>query len=289
MSASKKIAGFVLGLVMVFAAAVGVGMAIGPDRVTQAPAADGHGAHADAAPKAGLPGGLMASQDGYTLRLANSRLDTGRQVPLRFQIVDAAGRPVTQYVDSHEKPLHLIVVRRDLTGYQHVHPVLDGTGTWSVPVDLAAAGDYRVFADFTPQGGPALTLGADLAVAGTYEPRSVPAPAATAKVDDYVVELNGAVTAGEPIMLTLKVSRGGKPVTDLQPYLGAYGHLVALRTADLAYLHVHPTSTEPGPEIGFHTSFPSAGDYRLFLEFKHRDVVRAAEFTVPVAPERSKS
>lgn len=287
MSAWKKIAGFALGLVMVFAAAVGIGMAIGPERIQQVPAADGHGAHAEAAPKAELPGGLMASQDGYTLRLEDSRLNTGRQVPLRLQIVDAAGVPVTRYVDSHEKPLHLIVVRRDLTGYQHLHPVLDGAGTWSVPVDLAGGGDYRVFADFTPQGGPPLTLGTDLAVAGMYAPRPVPAQAATATVDDYVVELKGHITAGEPTMLTLNVSRGGKPVTDLQPYLGAYGHLVALRTADLAYLHVHPMSTEPGPQIEFHTSFPSAGDYRLFLEFKHRDVVRAAEFTVAAAPERS--
>jgi hypothetical protein len=75
-------------------------------------------------------------------------------------------------------------------------------------------------------------------------------------------------------------------VTDLQPYLGAYGHLVALRTGDLAYLHVHPDGTPdngmtaPGPDVTFWATAPSAGDYRLFLDFRHGDVVRTAEFTV---------
>ena len=81
------------------------------------------------------------------------------------------------------------------------------------------------------------------------------------------------------------MSRGGTPVTDLQPYLAAYGHLVALRQGDLAYLHVHPDGapgdgrTEPGPAIVFHTTAPSDGTYRLFLDFKHGGVVRTAEFT----------
>ena len=90
-------------------------------------------------------------------------------------------------------------------------------------------------------------------------------------------------------MLTLSVSRDGKPVDDLQPYLGAYGHLVAVRASDLAYLHVHPMgepgdgATSSGPEIGFHTTFPSAGAYRLFLDFQHHGVVRTAAFTVKVS------
>jgi len=90
------------------------------------------------------------------------------------------------------------------------------------------------------------------------------------------------------------VARGGQPVTDLQPYLAAYGHLVALRDGDLAYPHVHPAgapgdgATQPGPDITFFATAPSAGVYRLFLDFRHGDVVRTAEFTVradgPPAP-----
>jgi hypothetical protein len=288
MTAPQKIAGFVVGLAVVFAAAVGIGAAVGPD-VAPGVTTD-HSVHPEESPSAAasvLPAGLSATEDGYTLELARTRVDAGKQVPLRFRITDATGAAVTRYVDNHEKQLHLIVVRGDMAGFQHVHPTMDAAGTWSVPVDLNA-GDYRVFADFVPAGGDNLTLGADVQVAGRYDPQPLPPAATTAKVDGYTVKLAGTPTANEPSMLTFSVTRDGKPVTDLQPYLGAYGHLVALRASDLAYLHVHPMGepgdgvTPAGPEIGFHTTFPSDGDYRLFLDFKHQNVVRTAEFTVSV-------
>jgi hypothetical protein len=280
-NAPQKIAGFIFGLALVFVAAWGVGATLGPDPAAATP-------HLQPAAATELPAGLSSTRDGYTLRLAQTRVDADRQVPLRFRITDASGAAVTRYVDNHEKQLHLIVVRRDMAGFQHVHPTIDSAGTWSVPVDLSA-GDYRVFADFIPEGGENLTLGADLHVAGRYDPQALPAPSTTATVDGFTVELSGSAKASEPSMLTFSVSRDGKPVTDLQPYLGAYGHLVALRASDLAYLHVHPMGepgdgvTPAGPEIGFHTTFPSDGDYRLFLDFKHQNVVRTAEFTVSVA------
>jgi hypothetical protein len=86
--------------------------------------------------------------------------------------------------------------------------------------------------------------------------------------------------AGEPTTLTLHVSRDGEPVTDLQPYLGAYGHLVAIREGDLAYLHVHPEEGPAGPRIDFGTTLPTEGRYRVFLDFRHGDVVRTAELAV---------
>ena len=153
-----------------------------------------------------------------------------------------------------------------------------------MPLNLARAGDYRVFADFMPTGGPALTLGANLHVAGPYDPQPLPAPSQTARGRRIHGDARGTPKANEASMLTLSVGRDGKPVDDLQPYLGAYGHLVAVRASDLAYLHVHPMgepgdgTTSSGPEIGFHTTFPSAGAYRLFLDFQH---------TVWCAPPRS--
>jgi hypothetical protein len=290
MNAAQKVAAFVAGLVVVFAVALSIGKAVGPDggaEVQQAPAhGDTHGAHDSGA--AEPLGGLASVQDGYTLALADDRTNAAKDVPLRFRILDSTGAPVARYVENHEKLLHLIVVRSDLVGFQHVHPVLDSDGTWRVPVDLSRAGDYRVFADFMPAGGPALTLGANLHVGGRHNPQPLPPIAATSVVDGYTVGLTGTPKANAPSMLTFTVSRNGKQVTDLQPYLGAYGHLVALRAADLAYLHVHPMGepgdgvTPAGPEIGFHATFPSAGDYRLFLDFQHAGVVRTAEFTVSV-------
>lgn len=293
MNAPQKIAGFTLGLVVLFAAAFGVGATLGPDvgagTAEHTQSHEGGGVQDAVATEP--PAGLSSTEYGYTLNLPETRAIAGRQVPLRFRITDATGAPVTRYIESHEKPLHLIVVRRDMVGYQHVHPTLDSSGTWSVPVDLSA-GDYRVFADFVPAGGEGMTLGADLHVAGRYDPQRLPVAATTDTVDGYTVMLSGAIKANESSPLTLAVSRGGEPVTDLQPYLGAYGHLVALRASDLAYLHVHPMgepgdgATPAGPEIGFHTTFPSSGDYRLFLDFKHGNVVRTAEFTVSVGAGR---
>ncbi|MDV8070239.1 hypothetical protein R4P64_27280 [Rhodococcus sp. IEGM 1366] len=230
--------------------------------------------------------GKMFSENGYTLELATSEAAVGSRVPLQFRIVDATGSPLIRYTDTHDKQLHLIVVGRDLTGFQHVHPELDASGTWHVSVDFAHAGEYRVFADFTPDGGDGITLSADVQVSGAYDPRPLPAAAATTTVDGYIVSLDGAAHAGQTSKLTLSVSRGGHPVTDLQPYLAAYGHLVALRASDLAYLHVHPDGhpgdgvTPAGPAITFYATMPSAEDYRLFLDFKHDGVVRTAEFTL---------
>ena len=227
-------------------------------------------------------GGLEASAGGYTLTLEPG-LPAGRQ-RLAFAVGDAEGRPVTAYDAQHERDLHLVVVRRDLTGFQHVHPTLDAaTGEWSDDVD-PTPGAWRVLADFRPTGGEPQVLGADLLVPGDFAPAPLGADSLTAHVDGYDVTLGRErVSAGEDTVLTATVTRDGEPVTDLQPYLDAYGHLVSLRDGDLGYLHVHPDEDGgPGPAVAFHTSFPSAGRYRLFLDFRHGDVVHTAAFTVTV-------
>ena len=297
MNTPTKVAAFAGGLVAVFAAALGLGTLTGPlgtasTNSTAEPAGHGTG-HAETtttdptAAAAHLPGGLMVSQDGYTLDLTERQLRATPEVPLQFRILGPDGKPVTRYTTAHGKDLHLIAVRRDLTRFQHVHPQLDAEGMWSVPLDLSDAGVYRVFADFTPADrDDNLTLGADLSVAGAHAPQPLPAASRTAEVDGYTVTLDGTLEPGREAELTLTVSKDGQPVTDLQPYLEAYGHLVALRDRDLAYLHVHPAgspddgTTEPGPGITFYATVPSAGDYRLFLDFRHGDRVRTAAFTV---------
>lgn len=114
----------------------------------------------------------------------------------------------------------------------------------------------------------------------------------TSTVDGYEVKLIGDLSQGGGSLLTLRVSKDGEPVTDLQPYLGALGHLVVLRAGDLAYLHAHPeTSEAQGPDVGFHATAPSRGRYHLYLDFQHDGVVRTATFTLstddarPASPE----
>ncbi|MDI1462873.1 hypothetical protein QEZ54_18005 [Catellatospora sp. KI3] len=290
MNTPLKLSLYGLGLVAVFAASLGAGRLAGPAPAANEPEhspASGHGAHPAPAAQAQVPGGLQVAQDGYRLRPLTDELSTSRARPLRFQILGPDGAPVTAYTRTHDKDLHLIVVRRDLAGFQHVHPALGEDGVWQIPVEATAgAGQYRLFADFQPAAlGRGLTLGVDVPAAGTYRPRSLPSPARTASVDGYTVTLDGDLVPGTSSQLTLSVAKDGAPVTDLQPYLAAYGHLVALRDGDLAYLHVHPDGapgdgrTQAGPRIVFHAEVPSAGTYRLYLDFQHDGVVRTAAFT----------
>ena len=242
----------------------------------------------------GLPPGLAVSAGGYTLDPATTVLPAGETSSFSFRILDAEGHPVRRYVQVHERELHLIVVRRDLTGYQHVHPTLAADGTWSLPLRLPNAGVFKAFAGFEPAGGPMpmpMTLAVDLSAAGDFQPAPLPAPTPTTSVDGFTVAMAGTLAAGRASDLTFTFTRVGEPVTDLQPYLGAYGHLVALRVGDLAYLHVHPEGvpgdgqTTAGPRVGFQVEVPSAGTYRLFLDFRHAGVVRTAEFTTTAARE----
>jgi len=282
MNAVPRVLGFVAGCAALFAVALGVGRWVGP--VAADPVEADHDGMSDGV--AGMSqhevGGLESSAHGYTLTLAHAQPGQGRQ-RVAFTVIGPDGHPVTDYDEQHERDLHLIVVRRDLTGFQHVHPRLDvTTGRWTTRVDLVP-GAWRVLADFWPSGGEPLVLGADLLVPGDFTPEPLGDDQLTAHVDGYDVTLGGSVTAGEETVLTATVTRDGEPVTDLQPYLGAYGHLVSLRDGDLGYLHVHPhDDTGPGPEISFDTEFPAAGRYRLFLDFRHVGSVHTAAFTVSV-------
>jgi hypothetical protein len=296
MNTGLKITVFAAALAATFTATYGVGQVVGTVGGGERSAA--HGGHEEEAGKAGKKeadghrpapaGGLQVSEGGYTLALETPRIAAGAGTELRFSVRDANGRRITAYEREHGKELHFIVASRDLAVYRHLHPTRAADGTWSTTADLPTAGAYRAFADFKPAaaGAGGVTLGADLAVSGTYAPAKVPAPAATAVVDGYEVTLDGGLRPGKRSELGLKVTRNGKPVTDLQPYLGAYGHLVALRSGDLAYVHVHPNgeprdgSTAPGPEISFTTTAPGPGTYRLFLDFRHGGEVRTAAFTV---------
>jgi hypothetical protein len=226
----------------------------------------------------------------YTLAPETMRLAAEVATEYRFHILQPDDTPVISFAEVHDKQVHLIVVRRDLTGYWHLHPSADGDGRWTVLLPALAPGDYRVFADFSPaESEESFTVSADLAVVGDGAERELPAPATKFEIEDYEVDLTGTLVPGQPSRLAFSVRRAGQPVTDLQPYLGAYGHLVAVRAGDLAYVHVHPDgspgdgATAPGPDVAFHAHVADAGTYRLFLDFQHGDTVRTAEFTL-VAP-----
>lgn len=279
MSAPVKLGAFAALLGAIFLAASLAGAAIDPEPRAgeDAPAhGDSAEAHTAAAPAVR---GLAVSADGLRLDLMTPALAPGARATLRFRVLDEDGMAVRAFDVEHERRMHLILIRRDLTGFQHLHPTMSADGTWSVPVRLDDAGSYRVLADFS-HDGTASTLGADLRVSGPAALRALPAPATTVPAGDGLrVALDAPpLRAGREAALRFTVTRGGESVVP-EPYLGARGHLVALRDGDLAFLHVHPTAADGA---AFATTFPSAGRYGLFLQVKVDGSIRTAAFTVEV-------
>jgi hypothetical protein len=216
-----------------------------------------------------------------TLALRQTELTRGDRSRLQFRVIDDVGEPVRDFEVEHEKRMHLIVVRRDFTGFQHLHPTMSADGTWTAALTVDEAGSYRAYADFK-RDGINHTLAADLGVDGNVEWQPLPAAKPTARTGTgFDVRLNAdALQAGQEAELGFTVTRDGRPVT-VEPYLGARGHLVALRQGDGAYLHVHPLdeqTTSSGP-VQFATEFPTAGRYRLFLQFQSEGRVHTAELT----------
>jgi hypothetical protein len=274
MSTTTRLASFGVLLVAILGLGAGLGAVVGPD-VAETPAE---------AP-APIGQGVVAAAEGYRFIPASTELgrDGGR---FRFSIEDQEGRAVHQFTPIHERDLHLIVVNRELTVFHHVHPSLGADGTWSIDLPALDPGSYRAVADFQITDGPRLALGTDLTVAGQYQPTELSEPSRKAVTDGYAVTLRTERSDTGGVTAELTVRRNGDLVTDLEPYLGANGHLVAMRSGDLAYAHVHPVvdrGSAPGV-VTFDIELTSAGHYGLFFDFKHHGAVHTAAFTFDQGP-----
>ena len=298
-SIPKQLAIFVAVLAVLFAGGAIAGQLIDADAPHGGDAeASGHGAeqtheedskvtspshgneHADVAPEVQ---GVAVADAGLRVVVDRPELRRGEPATLAYRIVDRSGTAIQDFDVTHEKRMHLILARRDLTGFQHLHPQMARDGTWRVQVTLPQAGSYRLFADFSYQD-EAITLATDLRVDGNADLVDLPAPQPTAVSDGgYDVRLDAtAVAAGEEAELRFTITRDGQAVST-EPYLGAGGHLVALREGDLAFLHVHPIERDEQAEsVGFAATLPTAGRYRLYLQFKHEGRVQTVAFTQQV-------
>jgi hypothetical protein len=269
--ASIRLATYAAVLAALLGGGVVAGAAIGPDV-----------APAEAEAPMPLGQGVVATTEGYRFLPTTTQLASSGGT-FAFAIADQNGVPVRRFTPLHERDLHLIVANRELTEYHHVHPALGADDRWTIALPALPAGSYRAIADFQVADGPRLALGTDLTVPGDYEPAPLPEPTAAATVDGFDVSLATEPGAGGEVIATLQVRERGRAV-ELEPYLGANGHLVALRTGDIAYAHVHPVEsddnagTTPG-QVVFDATLPSAGRYRLFFDFKHAGVVHTAAFT----------
>ncbi|MEP6856319.1 MAG: hypothetical protein ABJA33_12660 [Pedococcus sp.] len=306
MNTATRVSVFAAGLVLAFGAALGAGQLIGPlgsigPANAQEPhpgmtandhgdtgGTDGHaasdGGH-DAPGASVAPAGLSATDQGYQLVPGATTVAPSASARVTFRVLGPDGQAVTGFTTAHERRLHLIVVRRDLSGFQHVHPTMAADGTWSVALDLSRPGQWRMFADFDPEGATeGLVLGTDLAVPGDYTPVAVPAPQTSTAVEGYTVRADGTLDPRDARPVDFAITRTQGSTVDLEPYLGADGHLVVLREGDLAYAHAHaiPSTAEGTPDagtVGFQVQAPGPGRYRMFLDFKTSGTVHTAAFT----------
>ena len=272
MSTPARLGIFLAILLAVFGAGALAGGAFGPDDAGEEEVASHTADHEDTAPVATAGSGGGHSGHGaaadHSLELASDTHPLGTAAPLRFT-VRSGGDVLTDFDVSHEKRMHVIVVREDLTTFQHLHPEMSGDGTWETPLRLKSPGAYRVFADHEA-GGAKFSPSARLTVPGRPQPRPLPAAVRS-------VELPGAYGvrySRDGDVVSFEITQGGKPV-DTDPYLGAAGHLVVLRAGDLEYLHTHPQ----GDALDFEVEVGEAGTHRMFLQFSHGGTVHTADFT----------
>ncbi|MEK8126604.1 hypothetical protein WMW72_01635 [Paenibacillus filicis] len=212
----------------------------------------------------------------------------GNKEKLTIRIQDEHEAPVYQFRVNHEKLMHLIVVSRDLSFFNHIHPVYRGKGVFDVDLSFPAGGDYKLFTDFVPEGGKPAVLSEWVKVGGEARP-SAPLKADSRLVTETEgirIDLTlGSAKPNQDTMLTFRISdaKTGRGIDNLQPYLGTAGHVVILSADAEQYLHVHPVDEKAtGPVVQFSTSFPRAGLYKIWGQFQHQGKVLTAPFTVEV-------
>jgi hypothetical protein len=276
-------------------------------------------------------GAMKARSDATKLSFSSEpgNLPVGKSASWILKITDAkSGEAVKDFSVVHDKLMHLIVVKKDLSWFNHLHPEYKGDGVFRVTTTLPTAGRYKLYADYTPTDGGNEVAQHEFAVNGVsaVSPKLVPDKMDGAWMTKKVVahpegdpEKKGGATyevammpmpaplkSGQDSMLHFQVRDAkGQPIKDLQPYLGALGHCVILSADATKYLHSHPMaegedhdmskmgdtkmddkkSAAPkggGPDVMFHTNFPTPGIYKAWGQFMHKGQAITASFVVKV-------
>jgi Cu+-exporting ATPase len=301
-------------------AALGVGVASLYVARANAGAMGGAAGGSGMASMGAMPAAISAADAGVRATLvAPNAIGPGTPVRLVYRLAEArSGAPLTDVVISHEQPVHLIVVSRDLSVFQHLHPQPTGTpGEYAVAATFPEAGPYLLFAEFTRSGGQDVVVQDALAAGSGGSGAAPPASAAPLEEDRRPKTVDGVrvtlpdaghIHAGRtlPFVFRLENAATGDPLRNLQPYLGAPAHVVILRADATGFVHVHGHQAQPsaapataghvdappagsgqtqtfGPEIGFDYRFPSAGLYKIWGQFRTASgEVLTADFVVRV-------
>lgn len=226
--------------------------------------------------------------------LGNTTYQPNKSGTLEFAITDKDGNRLKESAFSveHEKRMHVIVASKDLTEFQHVHPRFDSprnafkVDTFVFPRD----GNYRIFADYVKgEREPIVYQDVTVGNASAHQDPGIGEPNLTAMADGNQIDLSVLVSkSSAEKTLEFSLTRAGKPVTDLESYLGALGHLVVLRDGDLEYIHTHALTTDLQNQTGkvqFAVDFKKAGTYKAFVQFQRGGKVMTASYVINITEE----
>ena len=247
-----------------------------------------------------VPGTPLALPD-FTLKVETTPrvLKPGQPIKFKFTIHHpVTGAQVRDFAVIHDKLFHLFVISRDLDEFAHIHPERHADGSFTIEHTLPKAGHYKLYADFLPIGGGAQITGVPFATVGVdtdlVASRAKLSPDAFTKtIDGVKVEIvneRASILGGEEVDFIFRFSdaKTDTPITDLQKYLGAFGHLVVLSEDMTEYVHAHPREeTQPdlnapqsgGPEVLFDALLPKPGSYRMWLQFQRQGKLSTVAFT----------
>ncbi|MBM7566897.1 hypothetical protein [Paenibacillus sacheonensis] len=233
------------------------------------------------------------SDRGYTVTetAEEGQPESGKEASLLLQVRNPAGQPVDEFAEDMTKLMHLIVVSKDLSSFQHLHPTYEGEGRFRVKVTFPHGGPFLLVSEFMPDGKGLTVHKAWMNALGTEpDPTALVASGSEAVVSNGIeIKLSampevGEFKAGEMAMLNFSLSKAGTGERIvLEPYLGTFGHCVILDENANQYVHVHAAAEmSTGSSVMFHTEFPKAGTYKLWAQFQYRGEVITAPYVVRV-------
>ncbi|WNR43328.1 hypothetical protein [Paenibacillus roseipurpureus] len=251
----------------------------------------------DMSDNSGMSGMVMPSPSSHqhaSEAIAHFSVDSPNYLPkekanIVILIQNKFKRPIERYEEMHEKRMHLFVVSQDLSYFEHLHPSYAGGGRFDVQTSFPAGGHYQLIADFMPTDFGETVQSHWVTINGKA-PKPIklhPDNSLTKVVGDKEVTLAfDHLMAGMPLDMVFTFKQAGTraPVTDLQPYLGAAGHVVAISEDGKEFVHVHPSNSEPtaGPTAAFKIQFPKQGIYKIWGQFQQNNEVFIVPYVIQV-------